>query len=128
MIFLISEFTNLTRPNVKFCLLSSGPHLLVAEGSRGPERRRGSQTAQAPRLGSLWRFQGPPVDGGMWRAMVGGVGQRVVGRRQWHRLAVRMLAGWSDRMRGELLRKKRKNRTFTVKETLILLILKNTLK
>lgn len=34
--------------------------------------------------------------------MVGGVGQRVVGRRQGHRLAVRVLAGWGDRMGGEL--------------------------
>lgn len=37
---------------------------------------------------------------------MGGVGQRVVGRGQWHRLAVSMLAGWGDRMGGELPREK----------------------
>lgn len=78
------------------------PHLLVAERSRGPQGRCGSQAAQAPRLGGLRRLQGPPVDGGVRSAVVGGVGQRVVGRRQGYRLAVRMLAGWGDRMGGEL--------------------------
>lgn len=78
------------------------PHLLVAERSRGPQRGCGSQAAQAPRLGGLRRLQGPPVDGGVRSAVVGGVRQRVVGRRQGYRLAVRVLAGRGDRMGGEL--------------------------
>lgn len=40
--------------------------------------------------------------------MVRGVGQCVVGGRQWHQLAVCVLAGWGDRMGGELPREKSK--------------------
>lgn len=100
--------TNRTHPTAKSRSLSHGPHLLVAESSRGPEGRCGSQTAQAPGLGGLRGLQGPPTDGGMWGAVVGGVGQRVIGRCQRHRLAVRMLARWSDRMGGKLPREKNK--------------------
>lgn len=77
-------------------------HLLVAEGSRGPQRGCWSQAAQAPGLRGLRRLQGPPVDGGVWSAMVGGVGQRVVGGRQRRRLAVRVLAGRGDGVGREL--------------------------
>lgn len=107
--------TKHARSNIKSQSLSLGSHLLVAESSRGSEGRRRSQTAQAPWLGGLRRLEGPPVDGGMWSAMVRGVGQRVVGGRQWHRLAVCMLAGWGDRMGGELPRGRK--RTLTIKET-----------
>lgn len=102
--------TNLTRPDVRSRSLLLRPHLLVAESSWGPQGRCGSQTAQTPWLRGLRRLQGPPVDGRVWGAVVGGMGQCVVGRRQWHRLAVCMLAGWGDRMGGELTKEKNKKK------------------
>lgn len=38
------------------------------------------------------------------------MGQCVVSRCQWHRLAVCMLAGWGDRMGGELPKEKNKKK------------------